>query len=91
MIKKFFLFFVIIIGFLAIYLPSYTRVQDKKQKNLEYKQKIKQLKVKSVQLRKEKRLLEEDPVYLEKIAREKMGIIREGEIIYRITPMNKEE
>jgi cell division protein FtsB len=33
----------------------------------------------------EKRLLEEDPAYLEKVGREKMGLIRKGEVVYKIS------
>lgn len=85
------LFFVTIVV-LVVFLPSYSKMQDLKQKNLEYKKQIEQLRQKAVELREEKRLLEEDPVYLEKVAREKMGLIREGEVVYKITPvmMNQE-
>ena len=85
------LFFLTIIV-LIIFLPSYTKMQDLKQKNLDYKRQLEQLQQKSAELKEEKRLLENDPVYLEKIAREKMGLIREGEVVYKITPvgMNKE-
>ncbi len=67
-------------------------MQDLKQKNLDYKRQLEQLQQKSAELKEEKRLLENDPVYLEKVAREKMGLIREGEVVYKITPvgMNKE-
>jgi len=30
-------------------------------------------------------------MYLEKIAREKMGLIREGEVVYKIMPVNAAE
>jgi len=85
------LFFLTIIV-LIIFLPSYTKMQDLKQKNLDYKRQLEQLQQKSAELKEEKRLLENDPVYLEKVAREKMGLIREGEVVYKITPvgMNKE-
>jgi len=85
--------FILTIIVLIIFLPSYTKMQDLKQKNLDYKKQIEQLQQKSAELREEKRLLESDPVYLEKVAREKMGLIREGEVVYKITPvgMNKEK
>ena len=92
MIKSAVGLFVLTIIVLIIFLPSYTKMQDLKQKNLDYKRQIEQLQQKSAELREEKRLLETDPVYLEKVAREKMGLIREGEVVYKITPVtvNKE-
>ena len=92
MIKNAVGLFLLAIIVLIIFLPSYTKMQDLKQKNLDYKRQIEQLRQKSSELREEKRLLENDPVYLEKVAREKMGLIREGEVVYKITPVsvNKE-
>jgi len=90
MLKKSIWLFILICVILFIFLPSFTRWQDKRHQNLQYRQQIEQLKVKNRELAEEQRLLEEDPEYLEKVAREKMGLVREGEVIYRLTPMNKE-
>ena len=49
------------------------------------------LKKKNKKLGEERQLLENDPVYLEKVAREKMGLIKKGEVIYRIMPSNEEK
>ena len=78
--------FIVAIIVLIAFLPSYTKMQDLKQKNLDYKRQIEQLQAQKTQLTEEKRLLESDPVYLEKVARERMGLIKEGEVVYRITP-----
>lgn len=75
---------------LVIFLPSYTRLQDLKQKNAGYEKQIEELKKQNIELTEEKKRLQ-DPVYLEKVAREKMGLIREGEVIYRLTPENVEK
>ena len=93
MIKNALALFILTIVIFVIFLPSYTQMQDLRHKNAEYKRQIEQLWVKNAQLREEKRLLEEDPVYLEKVARERMGFIREGEVVYKITPAegNKEK
>ena len=80
--------FIFVLLILVIFLPSYSRMQDLEAKNLEYQRKIHQLEKRQAALKEEKRLLEEDPVYLEKVAREKMGLIKEGEVIYRIQPEN---
>ncbi len=78
--------FLIAIIIVVVFLPSYTKMQDLKQKNKEYSQEIEALVKENNLLKEENRLLEEDPEYLEKVAREKMGLIREGEVIYRILP-----
>ena len=53
-------------------------------------QQIKELRAQNTKLLEERKLLETDPAYLEKVAREKMGLIREGEVMYKIEPANKE-
>ncbi len=70
----------------VVFLPSYLRLQSLKAKNAAYERKIRELRMARIRLEEERRLLEEDPVYLEKVAREKMGLIKEGEVIYKITP-----
>src|SRR5438094_466475 len=77
------LFCFAIIAFI-IFLPSYTKMQDLRQKNIEYAAEIKELKIQHANLKREKMLLEQDPIYLEKVAREKMGLIREGEVVSRM-------
>ena len=83
-----FLIFVMVV--FVIFLPSYTQIQDLEQKNQEYGQQITRLQRKNQHLNQEHRLLREDPEYLEKVAREKMGLVKDGEIIYRIESLNKQ-
>jgi cell division protein FtsB len=87
MIKNAFWLFIFSIILFLLFLPSYTQLQDLRQKNLEYDKEIKLLREKRVKLEKERLLLENDPVYLEKVAREKMGLIKDGEVVYKITPV----
>jgi len=77
-----------LVGFivLLIFLPGYSRLQELKQKNREFKARITQIEKENIDLVEEKGRLENDIVYLERVAREKMGLVREGEIIYRIVP-----
>ncbi len=83
--------FVVTFIILIVFLPSYTRWQDLRQRNSEYAEQIRQLKEENARLSEEKNRLEHDPVYLEKVARERMGLVRDGEVVYKITPINKEE
>ncbi len=81
-----FIFTVVILG---LFLPSYSKMQDLKQKNEDFARRITELERKTVRLGNEKNLLETDPEYLEKVGREKMGLIREGEKVYKIVPEKK--
>ncbi len=71
---------------LAVFLPSYAKMQDLKEKNRAYAQKIAYLQKRNAQLEEEQRLLTTDPEYLEKVARKKMGLIRNGETVYKMVP-----
>ncbi len=78
--------FFLTVALLAVFLPSYARMQDLKQKNREYIQRIDLLQKRNAQLEQERHLLETDPVYLEKVGRQQMGLVREGETVYKILP-----
>ena len=86
MIKNAISLFVVTVMILAFFLPSYTKMQDLKEKNRALAQQIKELQKKNVMLAQEKHKLETDPVYLEKVGREKMGLVRQGEVVYKIVP-----
>ena len=75
-----------IIVIIAFFLPSYTQMQDLKQRNADYENQIRDLTRKNASLREEKRLLMEDPDYFEKVAREKMGLVKDNEVIYKFVP-----
>ncbi len=87
MIKNAFWLFVATSIVLFVFLPSYSRLQDLRQKNSDYALEIKRLKEENVRFSQERERLIHDPVYLEKIARERMGLVREGEVVYKITPV----
>jgi len=86
MLKNAILLFAFALVILMIFLPTFAKMQDFNQKDLDYQLRISQLELENVRLKEERRQLEEDPVYLEKVAREKMGLIRAGEIIYQLPP-----
>ena len=86
MIKNALSLFIITVIIVALFLPSYSKMQDLKQKNQEFVRRIAQLEAKNKKLQEEERLLQTDPEYLEKVGREKMGLIRQGETMYKIVP-----
>ncbi len=78
--------FILTLVILALYLPSYTKMQDLKYRNEQYKKQIEELKKEEAALLEERKRLENDPEYLEKVARERMGLIRKGEKVYQVVP-----
>ena len=88
MLKNALFLFLITVLILVFFLPSYTQLQDLKQKNSDYEVKMRGLREENAKLLKEMHLLENDPNYLEKVGRDKMGLVRKGEVIYRLVPMN---
>ena len=77
-----------IFGFLlllvVIYLPGFTKLQELKNQNRQFILDMEELKKKNEELKVEKARLENDMDYIEKIAREKLGMVKENEIIYKI-------
>ena len=73
----------------VLFLPGYTKLKELRDKNRELEVKIKKLNIENVLLQQELARLENDPEYQEKIAREKMGVVRKGEIPIRIVPEGK--
>ena len=89
--RRFLLIFAAVVIFLLIYLPGFIKLQELKQKNIELEKEIAKTKKENTSLTKEKKKLENDISSLEAVAREKMGVVRKGEIIYKIVPENTDE
>lgn len=75
-----FLAAVFILG--VIFLPGYPRLVALREENEQYKRRIVLLEEHNKRLEEELVKLREDPAYIEKKAREKLGIVRKGEILY---------
>ncbi len=89
MLKKAFWLFGITIFLLILFLPGYTKLQELRDKNIDLEVKIKKLQIENTLLEQEVKRIENDPVYQEKIARDKMGVVRKGEIPIKIVPDRK--
>ncbi|MDD5155259.1 MAG: septum formation initiator family protein [Candidatus Omnitrophica bacterium] len=85
-LRKAFWLFGISIFLLIMFLPGYTKLQDLKDRNRDLEDKIKRLNIENSLLQQELARIENDPIYQEKIAREKMGLVRKGEVPIRIVP-----
>jgi cell division protein FtsB len=88
--KAFWLFGIAVFMFI-IFLPGYTKLQELRDKNRGLEVKVKKLVIENALLQQELERIENDPVYQEKIAREKMGVVRKGEIPIKIVPEEKKK
>ena len=68
---------------LAIFLPPFVKYQELRYKNKKMEERIASLKEENKRLAEEKRRLETDITYIEKKARQKIGIVRKGEIVIK--------
>jgi cell division protein FtsB len=73
----------------VLFLPGYTKLQELRDKNQALAVKIKHLNIENALLQQELLRINNDPVYQEQIAREKMGVVRKGEIPVKIVPEKK--
>ena len=89
-LKKAFWLFGITVFLLFIFLPGYTKLQELRDKNRELAGKAKQLSIENYLLQQELNRIAQDPVYQEKIAREKLGVVRKGEVPVKIVPKERE-
>lgn len=71
---------------LVIFLPGFSKMQELRQDNKELEEKIARTKEENRALGEEKTKLSTDGLYLENVARQKMGITKKGETVYRLSP-----
>ena len=77
---------VIVLIILIIFLPGYTKLQELKERNRDLESKISKIKLENALLKNEILRIQQDPVYQEEIVREKLGVVRKGEVVYKIEP-----
>ena len=82
--KKLILFCVLIIVLVLIFFPSFSKYQKLSLERKGLKERIAELEKRNKQLEEEKYKLENDIEYIEKRAREKLGVVKKDEIPYRI-------
>ena len=87
--KRSFKFYFILGIIIAVFLPPFAKYQELKFKNQKLEEKLESLKLENERLTEEKRLLETDINYVEKKAREKIGVVRKGEIVIKGVPVRK--
>lgn len=84
--------FLVFVGILLVlFFPGYAKMQELRQKNRDLEDNIKKLQAENLKFSQEKERLEKDPEYLERVAREKLGIVKKGEIVYKIINPEQEK
>lgn len=71
---------------LVIFLPGYTKLQELRDRNRQLEADIEKIKRENLALAEQIQRIENDPFYQEKIVREKMGVVRKGEVPYKLAP-----
>ncbi|MEK6567724.1 MAG: septum formation initiator family protein [Candidatus Omnitrophota bacterium] len=74
---------------LVIFIPGYAKIQELRRKNQELEASVRKLQVENSAFQREKERLENDPEYLEQVGRKELGIVKKGEIAYRLVPQEK--
>lgn len=75
--------------FAVIFLPPFAKYQELRYKNSKLEERINFLQRDNARLAEEKRKLETDINYIEKRSREKIGVVRRGEIVLKEVPVRK--
>lgn len=78
------IFFVLAAVFVILLLPKLLQVDKLKRQSSRLDAEIRRLETQNRRLEAELKLLREDPVYLEKVARDKLNKAKEGEIVYKV-------
>ena len=76
---------------LILFLPGYTKLQESRAKNRQLEENFRKIAIENALLQIELKRIENDPFYQEKIARDKMGVVRKGEIPIKIFSSKKQE
>jgi cell division protein FtsB len=75
--------YLVVIVLVIVFLPSFVKYQELSYKNRKLEEKIRTLSTDNRRLEEEKMRLETDITYVEKRAREEIGVARKGEIVMK--------
>jgi len=67
----------------AVFLPGFSELQKLREENEQLGKRIVLLEEHNEELKVDLQKMRQDPDYVEKKAREKLGIVKKGEVIYR--------
>jgi len=82
--KKVTLYAAFFVGiFIVIFLPGFSELQKLREENRDSQKRMEILVHHNEVLKEEIQRMKQDPDYMEKKAREKLGIVKKGEIVYK--------
>lgn len=70
----------------SLYLPGLSRLQELRSEEERLSRELVELGAKIKALQEEKTLLQSDLAYLEKVIREELGLVKPGEMVYKLVP-----
>lgn len=76
------IFVIVIAASFFILIPAYTDYRNARTKNQQLEQQLLRQELQAHQLRRDIQALKNDPVAIERVAREKLGWCREDEMVY---------
>ena len=77
---------IVLLLFFWIYFPTLSRYRELKIQQEEMERQLKDLDKKIKELAEERHLLKHDPQYLEKVIRDELGLVKPGEVVYKLVP-----
>ena len=90
-LRKSFWLFSFAVLLLILFLPGYTKLQESRVKNIHLEERFRKIAIENALLQEELKRVQNDPFYQEKLARDKMGVVRKGEIPIKIFSSKKQE
>lgn len=73
-----------------VFFPAYSKIQKLKLRDKALSQKAEKLELENERLSQENELLKNDPVYIEEVAREKLKVAQDNEVVFRIVNQGQE-
>ena len=86
LVKRHNIFFIAVIFGVTSLISVYSKYQDLAQKNGDLSVHLEQLAAENKALMDRQHKLQTDPIFAESVAREKLKVAQEGEVIYKILP-----
>lgn len=77
-------FISILVLILIIFLPGYYKYRKLNLQNEQMKKRIQDFKTSNSKVEQEIELLKKDNEYRETVAREKLGVVKKGEVVYKL-------
>lgn len=86
---KGFTFLIIILAIVFLYLPGLSKYLKLKQHEEKLNHEIAELKTKIAELKAEEHLIKTDVAHLEQVMRRELGLVKPGEVVYKLKPEEK--